>query len=433
MEVIGESDSLANLHAMARDRLNDEIVKTLSLFRKENHHPSAFRAPKEIREVEDAFEKAQRQWRKLYERTEVAKKAYYTACRSERSAAVLLANAQQDTSISLDGTQKMRDRCEKAHEEVLRTKQNYEKFLGEINTYKSPYMENMSLKFFVEMITGTEHVLVDLINNNKFQQLHEQIQQRLRTTDERALNEDLTTWCLVYGIDAPTCWPNFEEYHPEMREISARKCSAKDASGGVVLTRQVIKADDEILPTVAPHQFQKPQEKRGLEIHRPQPGSSHGSENGKQGSSSDSDTNTFDSQKSNQKNRNNNNNNNKNIINVNGYNGNEARRWESLPQKPVTSMIHPPLHSTNSMNSSSAASNPPSSRTPDSEKFSEFDDYQKQLATVLYDYSPIENDEIGLKKGETIEVLSEPDSLGWCTGRKGGLTGLFPASYVQVM
>lgn len=67
------------------------------------------------------------------------------------------------------------------------------------------------------------------------------------------------------------------------------------------------------------------------------------------------------------------------------------------------------------------------------------------MATVLYDYSPLENDEIPLQKGglfgcsltlvigsiprkgsspdfpgETIEVLSDADSLGWCTGRKNG-------------
>ncbi|KAK6030918.1 SH3 domain protein, partial [Ostertagia ostertagi] len=42
------------------------------------------------------------------------------------------------------------------------------------------------------------------------------------------------------------------------------------------------------------------------------------------------------------------------------------------------------------------------------------------MATVLYDYSPLENDEIPLQKGETIEILSDADSLGWCTGRKNG-------------
>ncbi|CAJ0566964.1 unnamed protein product, partial [Mesorhabditis spiculigera] len=274
------------------------------------------------------------------------------------------------------------DRCDKAHDEVQRTKQNYEKYLAEIETYKTPYMENMTfvfakcqqmelkrLKFFQEMIQGTEHVLLDLIRNNKFNQLHDQINLHLRATDDVVLNQDLKTWSQVYGVDAQMHWPGFEEYRPEMREISARKSSTKDNSGGVVLTRQIIKDEDPLPQRTTVEKFRQ-MDKIETGSHRSLPGSSQNSDSGKQGS--------------------------------------------------------------NSLASSGASTLPPQSQTPDSEKFSEFDDYQKQLGTVLYDYSPIENDEIGLKKGETIEVLSEPDSLGWCTGRKNGLTGLFPASYVQV-
>uniref|UniRef100_A0AC34FYF8 SH3 domain-containing protein n=1 Tax=Panagrolaimus sp. ES5 TaxID=591445 RepID=A0AC34FYF8_9BILA len=54
----------------------------------------------------------------------------------------------------------------------------------------------------------------------------------------------------------------------------------------------------------------------------------------------------------------------------------------------------------------------------------------KGPAKALYDYIPIEGDEIELKKGELLEVLSGPDHLGWCMGRKNNETGLFPASYV---
>uniref|UniRef100_A0AC35FQ33 SH3 domain-containing protein n=1 Tax=Panagrolaimus sp. PS1159 TaxID=55785 RepID=A0AC35FQ33_9BILA len=54
----------------------------------------------------------------------------------------------------------------------------------------------------------------------------------------------------------------------------------------------------------------------------------------------------------------------------------------------------------------------------------------KGPAKALYDYIPIEGDEIELKKGELLEVISGPDHLGWCMGRKNNETGLFPASYV---
>ncbi|KAK6034681.1 SH3 domain protein [Cooperia oncophora] len=71
---------------------------------------------------------------------------------------------------------------------------------------------------------------------------------------------------------------------------------------------------------------------------------------------------------------------------------------------------------------------------PTPAKYGDFEElHSKSLATVLYDYNPLENDEIALQKGETIEILSDADSLGWCTGRRNGEVGLFPASYVQVM
>lgn len=58
------------------------------MYLKENHHPTAFRAPKEIREIEDDFEKAQRPWRKHYEKAEKAKKAFHLASKAERSAEI---------------------------------------------------------------------------------------------------------------------------------------------------------------------------------------------------------------------------------------------------------------------------------------------------------------------------------------------------------
>ena len=51
---------------------------------------------------------AQRQWKKLHEKAESAKKAYYNACRQARSAGVLLANANSDTSMSADNAAKLK-------------------------------------------------------------------------------------------------------------------------------------------------------------------------------------------------------------------------------------------------------------------------------------------------------------------------------------
>ncbi|KAK6030917.1 hypothetical protein OSTOST_02937 [Ostertagia ostertagi] len=57
MEILEEADAISVQHNRVKDRLMDEVLKTLALYRKENYHPSAFRAPKEIREAEEGFER----------------------------------------------------------------------------------------------------------------------------------------------------------------------------------------------------------------------------------------------------------------------------------------------------------------------------------------------------------------------------------------
>ncbi|KAK6010215.1 hypothetical protein OSTOST_24771, partial [Ostertagia ostertagi] len=130
-----KADAISVQHNRVKDRLMDEVLKTLALYRKENYHPSAFRAPKEIREAEEGFERAQRKWKKLYEKLEASKKAYYSACRQEKSALVNLSNSQADSSLSQDGAQKFRDRLEKCREEVQKCKSAYEKNIAEITQY----------------------------------------------------------------------------------------------------------------------------------------------------------------------------------------------------------------------------------------------------------------------------------------------------------
>ncbi|KJH46554.1 SH3 domain protein [Dictyocaulus viviparus] len=386
LQVMEEADIISIQHNRVRDRLVDEVLKTLALYRKENYHPSTFRAPKEIREAEEGFERAQRKWKKLYEKVEISKKAYYNACRQEKSASVNLNNSQADLSLSQDGLQKLRDRLDKCHEDVRRCKSAYEKNIFEITQYRAPYIEDMTFefekcqamemkrsKFFIEMMSATQQVLVDLARNTKFTQLHSNIENVLRSCDDNALTSDLQAWSSINGKDARTVWPVFEDYTESLRTIASR--GGNTNSNSVILTKQITKTDDAPGPATI---------------------SAPNSENGK---SSDTDTNTFDSRKN-------------AIHKMKPQPGqrNLDRQWENRDSPPL------------------------STTTPDSAKYGDFEElHTKSIATVLYDYNPLENDEISLQKGETIEVLTDADSLGWCTGRKNGEVGLFPASYVQVM
>ena len=38
-----------------------------------------------------------------------------------------------------------------------------------------------------------------------------------------------------------------------------------------------------------------------------------------------------------------------------------------------------------------------------------------------------------LPSGDTFEKLEDEDEQGWCTGRKDGRIGLYPANYVEVL
>uniref|UniRef100_A0A1I7ZNT0 SH3 domain-containing protein n=1 Tax=Steinernema glaseri TaxID=37863 RepID=A0A1I7ZNT0_9BILA len=416
--VLNEGQELAKVHLDVKDRLNDEITKTVALFKKENHHPSAFRAPKEMRDVEEAFEKAQRQWKKMYEKVESHRKAYHNACRNEKSAYVQLVNSQADTSLSVDASDKLRERHENLKKEVNKTKQSYEAYLKEIGTYNNVYVENMTfvfekcqqtelkrMKFVVEMIGGMQKVLVDLIDSSRLSSVHQNLQRLFSEMGEKAFSADLTEWSQTFGVEAPTKWPEFEEYTPEIRSIGSRKGSQKD-TGGVVLMRQRLRSEDGDVLVI-----------KGAascdDILRESNGASA------------SDASAL-----------------KRFSAVGDYSSetpSKSRNQRHTPTNPLADPFPMPTPE----RSTSAAINVPSNRenqsgppsvantdSSDSLKYGEFS--SRGQGKVLYDYTPVEEDEIKLEKGETIEVLSEPDQLGWCYGRRSdGQTGLFPASYVQ--
>jgi len=55
---------------------------------------------------------------------------------------------------------------------------------------------------------------------------------------------------------------------------------------------------------------------------------------------------------------------------------------------------------------------------------------QLQTAVVLFDYRSQAPDELDLKEGDVLEIVSK-DASGWWTGRFKGRQGLFPGNYVK--
>jgi len=75
---------------------------------------------------------------------------------------------------------------------------------------------------------------------------------------------------------------------------------------------------------------------------------------------------------------------------------------------------------------SSAKSAPPP--TPNSPRVKST--IQLQSALAMFDYKSQANDELDLKEGDVVEIVSK-DASGWWTGRLRGKQGLFPGNYVK--
>uniref|UniRef100_A0A8R1HT60 SH3 domain-containing protein n=1 Tax=Caenorhabditis japonica TaxID=281687 RepID=A0A8R1HT60_CAEJA len=407
-ELIGEAAALSRVHNGLKDHLIEDIMNETTIYRKNSLHTSLLKGPKEIREIEDHFEKAQKPWKKLADKMEDKRTKYYNVCRQEKSALVNLQNSQTDTSVSVDAATKFRERHEKLKEEVQKTKIDYQKTLTNLNEYKNVYMEAMAhvfkmcqekemdrSQFMIGIVQKTQRYHAELIRSSQMSGLHQQLEQSIRSSDSEAIKRDLAQWSRVNGVDAPSDWPSFVEYSPEIRNIASRGGSTKDA-GGVILTRQINKNEE--IPATASNTLPS------VAVNTASSHEDVGKSSPK--SSSDSDTGTFDSRKHNS----------------------TTNKYKT--QSQTSSHIQPPPIG---WNPSEGPDSPPlSAETPDSAKYGDFEEYTtSKQAIVLYDYAPAEGDEIALRKGEMIEVLTEPDSLGWCTGKANGMVGLFPASYVQ--
>ncbi|KAI1707894.1 SH3 domain-containing protein [Ditylenchus destructor] len=559
--ILSESKELARVHLAVKERFNDEIVKTVGLFKKDNYHRSAIRGFKEAKETEEEFEKAQRQWKKLYEKVETSKKQYYCCCRAEKSAYIQMMNSHADTTLSQDGADKARDRHKKCREEVEKARATYEQHLREITHFNNVYMESMAfvfekcqqmelkrMKFVVEMLSGMQKVLVDLLSPPKLAQIHRILEESFAMLGDAQLNIDLKKWSQLHGTDVPPNFPAYEEYTPEFRNISNTGKQNSKGDGGVVLTKKIYRSEDDMHRPNSVHGDLNSNAARGNKRLASSPVVSQSTQDvhsaamsmntvrvpmaksseqlaHRRGSSCDSgqDNTTTNSdpisnptsingeQMCNQSAAVSNPTSNsaavrhqshvenedpladpfpmptpqrsaREVEHSNGIHSNQPRTTQNLSSsankrraesvlkenrvqdtdsnamiKSIDSYSpsrHSHLHNKHHSNlhtskASSQASTPLKFEQNGQERinnhrdenyaYMQLNEPQNEAITkvsrveALYDYQPIESDEIPLTKGEIILSLSEPDSLGWCYGQKldERIVGWFPASYVQ--
>uniref|UniRef100_A0A183BM75 SH3 domain-containing protein n=1 Tax=Globodera pallida TaxID=36090 RepID=A0A183BM75_GLOPA len=482
--ILDESRELAKVHSSVKERFNDEVLKTIELFKRDNYHRSTFRGFREAKEVEDEFEKAQKQWKKLFERVEMTKRTYHSAARTEKSTYIQYMNSKTDSAQSDGSEDKARERFDKCHQEVTKARTAYEQLLKELTSYNGVYMENMAfvfekcqqmemkrLRFALEMLSGMQKILVDLVNPPKLVQLHAKLRQHFLSTTDASIGEDLKRWSLHHGVDCSTKWPQFEEYSAEFRHFSGSKTrreqqkQQQQSETTVVLTKKVMKDEDE----------------------SPQSGSrfrSYVSEMGEDGEVDGSigiRTGDNDGGRRNPTTK-------VNDVNTSRILVNNTNTVQQQKPAVVVDSLNADLfpmvtpqnkgrQSAGKGNEQNCAANgnghgilrqeigehsiangkrkdsEPTARQEEAEFISDHNAAEEMdrpnstddnipippplpvgPAKALYDYEPIEGDEIKLVKGEFVDIISGPDHLGWCLGaKKDGSTGLFPAGYVLPM
>lgn len=392
--MLQEADSLADLHNLVADNLMTKDYPSIKAWQKENYHKSMMHF-KETKELEEGFKKAQKPWEKKYTKLMQAKKEYHAACRSEKSTANQENNARGDSAVSPDQLKKIQEKLKKCQADVDATRDKYEASLNDLNSYNAKYIEDMNEVFqkcqdfeksrieFFKKTMFEIHQHLDLSVEPRFSQVYTSLHSTIGQIDS---DKDLRWWSTNHGNDMPMNWPTFEEYSPELQNISKKKDSGiGGGSDGITITSIRHKPDG----------FDQ-QQSSPLNTHR------QTSNNESQRSSSGS----IQQQQQQQ----------------------QQQQSSTLSKEPERKVEVAPEEEDNNPFAEDADETPSPSQE-DSPR--QMNGKEGVPVRALYDYTVTEEDELPLKAGDVFVKLSEEDELGWCKGYKDGREGLYPANYVE--
>lgn len=426
---------------------------------------------------------AQKPWAKLLEKLTKAKSDYHTSCKNERSAINQERNATGDTSLSPDQVKKLQERVIKCKEEVSRNREKYEAALKELTDYNQKYQDDMTevfekcqefeekrLNFFKETLLGI-HACLDISSDPTLSQIYRDFRQVIEAADSA---KDLKWWSQNHGTGMPPNWPVFEEYTPDLHNISKKERKIVNQMinhDSVTLTHvnhhpvHVNKFSDSNHVNSAADNNHKNSHQIHVHSHFHSNAIVSSMNNGRSGSNG-----THSSTSSNHS--------------GSSSHGKSLHISENHPhhhQSVVTSSSaaaaatasapkrYAASGTTTGLNGGSgySAPHPADSRTPSTsaggngggpasagsrqqtalseggyeDEHEDWDDYPKDAlidtgeqgvpVKALYDYEGAESDELSFKQGEEFEKLEDEDEQGWCKGRKDGRVGLYPANYVE--
>ncbi|XP_049740524.1 protein kinase C and casein kinase substrate in neurons protein 2 isoform X1 [Elephas maximus indicus] len=242
--VMAEAERVSELHLEVRASLMNEDVEKIKNWQKESFHKQMMGGFKETKEAEDGFRKAQKPWAKKLKEVDAAKKAYHAACKEEKLAISRESNSKADPSLNPEQLKKLQDKVERCKQDVLRTKEKYEKSLKELDQGTPQYMENMEqvfeqcqqfeekrLRFFREVLLEVQKHL-DLSAVASYKNIYQDLEQKIKAADAV---EDLRWFRANHGPGMSMNWPQFEEWSADLNRTLSRR-EKKKAADGVTLT-----------------------------------------------------------------------------------------------------------------------------------------------------------------------------------------------------
>ncbi|XP_066987687.1 protein kinase C and casein kinase substrate in neurons protein 1 isoform X5 [Macrobrachium rosenbergii] len=374
--VLMEAEQRCDLHMRVRENLINEVHSNVKQWQRDSYHKSMMGQLKEKKDIEDMFKKAQKPWAKLLEKVNKQKADYHNACKNEKSAQNQERNAGGDSSLSPDQhnnmkVKKLRDRVSKASEEVSRGREKYDAALRDISDYNPKYIEEMT------------HV---------FEKAQEAESKRLMFFKDMLF---ATHKCLNISND-----PSLPRIYEEFNHTVANADYEKDLkwwsnNHGVNMPMNWPSFED-----YTP------------ELHRI-------SKKGQKGAVSGGGDITLTS--------------------VKGPPNHTSPATSKASDNNRHSAISDPQESQEAPNPFDDDEDPHSQNNGVSGDDDEWDYSDRMVDTskpgvpvrALYDYEGVESDELSFKVGEVFEKLEDEDEQGWCTGRKDGRIGLYPANYVE--
>ncbi|CAN9508429.1 unnamed protein product [Ophioblennius macclurei] len=418
-----EAEKVSELHMAVKASLMGEDYEKLKNWQRDSYHKQMIGGFKETKEAEDGFRKAQKPWAKKLKEMETMKKSYHSACKEEKLAASRETNSKLESNNNPEAQKKLQEKVEKCQQEVQKTKERYEKSLEELDKLTPQYMENMEqvfeqwqqfedkrIRFFNELLLEVKQHL-DLSTDHRFQTIYHTLEDTISATDAE---EDLKWFRSNHGPGMPMNWPQFEDWSIDLNRTLSRR-EKKKPSEGVTLTGISQTGSDQPVAPAKTSRLTVPAKTApaGSNPFDEDEDEEQEQEEEEEEVEEDEEEPPVVEQQQQQQQQ-------QTTVNHISANKEEIKTASSTEKTPDWS--------------DEETSGNPFSANGDGNPFE--DEPASPVVSVpvraLYDYEGQEQDELSFKAGDEFTKIGEEDDQGWCKGRlKDGVTGLYPANYVE--